>query len=395
MDIIQPEISYPEVFQDLFKPSRYKVYLGGRGSAKSWTFAMALICHYGIKSPLRILCAREIQNSINDSVKRVLDDTIKRYGLEKFYTSTKTEIRGANGTLFIFAGLRDNILNLKSKEGIDICWVEEADSISQDSLDILIPTIRKENSEIWFSFNPRNESDPVYQRFVTNDPPKNSIIKQVNYDANPFFTEILKDEMEWDKKHNIDKYNHVWLGKLLKQSEALVFKNWKVGNFVAPEGTVFYYGCDWGFSNDPIALIRCYFDDANRKLYIDRETGGVNIELDDIPKLFDNVPGSRKWKITADCSRPETISHLCRHGFNVVKCKGGKGSVEDGVEFLHNYEIIVNERCKQVRAEFGLYSYKIDKKTGEILPLIEDKNNHYCDALRYAIEDLWQVQVFI
>jgi phage terminase large subunit len=395
MDIIQPEISYPDVFQDLFKPSEYKVYYGGRCGGKSWAFATALICHYGVQSPLRILCAREIQESITDSVKRILDDTIERYGLGNFYTSTNTEIRGANGTLFIFSGLFNKISKFKSKEGIDICWVEEADSISQDSLDTLLPTLRKDNSEFWFSFNPRNDSDPVYQMFVANDPPENSIVREVSFKDNPFFSEKSRKLMGWHKKHDTDKYNHVWLGKLLKQSQALIFKNWRVGNFVAPEGTIFYYGCDWGFSNDPLALIRCYFDDENRKLYIDYEAGGVGVELDDIPELFDVVPGSRKWKITADCSRPETISHLCRRGFNVVGSKKGAGSVEDGIDFLHNYEIIVHERCQNTRAELGLYSYKIDKKTGEILPLIVDKKNHYIDGLRYSIEDLWKPQVFI
>lgn len=395
MDIIQPEISYPAVFQDLFKPFEFKVYYGGRCGGKSWAFAMALICHYGMRSPLRILCAREIQDSINDSVKKILDDTIKLYGVENFYTSTKTEIRGANGTSFIFAGLRDNISKLKSKEAIDICWVEEADSISQDSLDILIPTIRKDDSEIWFSFNPRNESDPIYQMFIANDPPEDSLIKKVSYKDNPFFSKKSRKTMLWCRKHDTDKYNHVWLGKLLKQSQALIFKNWTVDSFMAPEGTIFYYGGDFGFSQDPLALIRCYFDDENRKLYIDYEAGGVGIEIDDIPELFDVVPGSRKWKITADSSRPETISYLCRHGFNVVKSKKGDGSVEDGIEFVQSYEIIVHERCKQVRAEFGLYSYKIDPKTGEILPIIVKKHDHYCDALRYAIEELWQVQVFI
>lgn len=395
MDIIQPQISYPEVFQDLFKPSEYKVFLGGRCGAKSWSFAMALICHYGILSPLRILCAREIQDSIDDSVKKILDDTIARYNLESFYTSTKKEIRGANGTSFIFAGLRDNISKFKSKEAIDICWIEEADSISQDSLDTLIPTIRKDGSEIWFSFNPRNESDPIYKMFVKNTPPEDSIVRKVSYKDNPFFSEKSRKQMEWDRKHDLDKYNHVWLGKLLKQSQALIFKNWRVDNFEAPEGTIFYYGGDWGFSQDPLALIRCYIDDANRRLFIDYEVGGVGIELDDIPELFDVVPGSRKWKITADCSRPETISYLCRHGFNIVKSKGGAGSVEDGIEFLKSYEIIVHERCKKVRAELGLYSYKIHPKTKEILPLIEKKNDHYLDSARYAIEELWQIQVFI
>jgi phage terminase large subunit len=388
-------INIPEVFQELFNPYRYKVY-GGRGAAKSHTFAIALLV-LGLKKPLRILCCREIQLSINDSVKRILDDKIKQYGLEGFYSSTKTEITGINGTAFIFCGLGSNISSIPSKEGVDICWVEEAESVRDGSLTTLIPTIRKKGSEIWFSFNPKDENSPVYQKFVAcKESPPNSFIKLVNYYDNPFFSNTtLQAEMEWDKKTDKDKYLHVWEGQLLKQSEANVFKNWAIDVFEAPEDTIFYYGADWGFSQDPSTLVRCYIDDLNRKLYIDYEAYGVGVEIDETPQLFDSVPGSRDWKITADNARPETISYMNRNGFKIVPSKKGKGSVEDGIAFIKKYKIIVHQRCKHVIDELKLYSYKIDPKTGDILPIIVDKHNNMIDALRYAIEKLWQPCYYI
>ena len=180
-------IKIPDPFRDLLRPARYKIYYGGRGSAKSWSYATVLLA-MAANRPLRILCAREIQLSIADSVKRLLDDRIDALGLSGFYTSTNSEIAGANGSVFLFAGLKHNITKIKSVEGVDIAWLEEGDRISRDSLDILIPTIRKPGSEIWITFNPSEPTDPVYEDFVLADPPRsNAMVKMVNYEDNPFF----------------------------------------------------------------------------------------------------------------------------------------------------------------------------------------------------------------
>ncbi len=159
------KLSLPAQFRDLFKPARYKAFYGGRGSAKSHSFATALLIQAG-KEPLRVLCGREVQLSIKDSVKQLLDDKISALGMEGFYESTQHEIRGRNGSLFIFAGLGKMTTDqIKSMEGIDRAWIEEAQTVSASSLEILIPTIRKAGSELWFSWNPRHASDPVDQRF--------------------------------------------------------------------------------------------------------------------------------------------------------------------------------------------------------------------------------------
>lgn len=380
-------------FQDLEKPARYKIYYGGRGGAKSHSFASSLLAK-GLVERKRIVCCREIQKSIDDSVKLVLDDKIKAHGLERFYKSTKNQILGYNGTRFLFAGLRDNISSFKSKEGIDICWIEEAQSVSQESLRLLIPTIRKEDSEIWVSFNPDLETDPIYQKFIVNDPPPNSIIRKVNHDDNPYFPQTLRDEMEWDRKTDIDTYNWIWEGEIRKLTQASVFKNWAIDSFEAPEDAVFYYGADFGFSEDPATLVRCYIDDKEKKLFVDYEAYGVGVELDELPQLYDSMPSARKWKITGDSSRPDTISYLRRQGFKIVSSKKGAGSIEDGLAFLKKYKIIVHPRCKHMIQELKLYAYKIDPKTEEILPIIVDKNNHLVDPLRYSIEALRRSKVF-
>jgi phage terminase large subunit-like protein len=207
------EVELPEDFAPLFEPHRYKAYFGGRGSAKSHSFAAALLIE-GAQKRLRILCAREVQLSIKDSVKQLLDDKIEGLGLGGFYESIQNEIRGRNGTTFIFAGLGKMTADqIKSMEGIDRVWVEEAQTISASSLEILIPTIRKSGSELWFSWNPRHPSDPIDQRFRGVVVPENAVIKRVNYDSNPFFPAELTAEREFDRLHKPERYGHVWLGE--------------------------------------------------------------------------------------------------------------------------------------------------------------------------------------
>ena len=339
----------------------------------------------GSMKPLRILCGREIQKSIRDSVKRLLDDKIRANGLEDFYESTDTEIRGKNGTLFIFSGFKSNINSIKSMEGIDILWGEEAQDISSNTLEVLIPTIRKKGSMLIFTWNPRFEDDPIDHKFRAVEPPPRTFIKEVNYHMNPWFPDELRQEMEYDKGRDYDKYLHIWEGKYLTNSETRVFKNWKVEDFETPDNTIFRFGADWGFAADPTVLIRCYT--AGQTLYIDYEAHMVGCEIVNTPDLFFTVPEAEKWPMCADGSRPETISHMKKNGFpKIFPAVKGKGSIEDGVEWLKSYNIVVHPRCKHTIDELTMYSYKKDEKTDKILPVFEDKNNHLIDALRYAFE---------
>lgn len=223
-DVVQDALAkaeFPVKFQGLFKPSRYKVYYGGRGGAKSWCIARALLLMGG-KRAIRVLCAREYQNSISQSVHKLLSDQIYALGIESFYEITQTSIRGANGTEFSFAGLKNNIANIKSFEGVDYCWVEEAQTVSKTSWDILIPTIRKEGSEIWICFNPELETDETYQRFVVN-PPENAVVQKVNWSDNPWFPEVLRLEKDALKMRDTQAYNTVWEGICRQTVDGAIF----------------------------------------------------------------------------------------------------------------------------------------------------------------------------
>jgi len=377
-------IEVAPAFKDSETPSRYKVWYGGRGGAKSWTVARLLLLR-AIEQPLRVLCTREYQSSISDSVHALLSDQIDKMGLDSVYEIKRYSIVSQNGSTFIFAGLRHNPKKIKGTEGIDIAWVEEADTISNESLNLLIPSIRKPDSEIWFTFNPDSPEDPIYTRFVKTDR-ADAIVRRVNHSDNPWFPEVLRREMEWDRAHDTDKYLHIWEGEPRTASQAQVFGGrWRIEPIETPDNAQFYFGADWGFSVDPTALVRCYID--NRTLYIDYEAYGVGVDIDKTGELFDHVPGARDWTITADSARPETINYLKRQGFRIRKSRKGKGSVEDGVEFIKSFnEIVVHPRCKHVIDEMKLYSYKLDRLTGEPTPVLEDKHNHLIDSLRYALE---------
>ena len=204
------KVEFPEKLECLFKPSRYKVLWGGRGGAKSWGIARALLIQGAIK-PLRILCAREFQTSIKDSVHKLLSDQIASMELTEFYEITDRTIRGKNGSEFNFVGLKNNVANVKSYEGVDICWVEEGQSVSGRSWDVLIPTIRKEQSEIWVSFNPELESDNTYQRFIIHSPSDAQVVK-INWSDNPWFPETLRLEKDALKARDPEAYATVWEG---------------------------------------------------------------------------------------------------------------------------------------------------------------------------------------
>ena len=212
---------FPEKLEFLFKPSRYKCAWGGRGGAKSWGIARALLIQ-GAQAQLRILCAREFQTSIKDSVHKLLCDQIEALELHSFYEITQASIRGKNGTEFAFAGLKNNISNIKSFEGVDICWVEEAQTVSRMSWNVLIPTIRKDKSEIWVSFNPNLETDETYQRFVIAPPADCQTVK-VNWSDNPWFPEVLSLEKDALKDRDIQAYNTVWEGICRQTVDGAIF----------------------------------------------------------------------------------------------------------------------------------------------------------------------------
>lgn len=214
-------VEFPEALEWLFTPARYKIAYGGRGSAKSWSFARALLVQ-GAAKPLQILCAREVQKSIADSVHRLLSQQIDAMGLGRFYEVQKASIRGVNGTEITFAGLKHNVQSLKSIEGTDICWCEEAQTVSKASWQTLIPTIRKPGSEIWVSFNPELDTDETYVRFV-KDPPPGAVVKRINHSDNPWFPDVLQDEMDLLRERDHDAYLTVWEGHTRQVLDGAIF----------------------------------------------------------------------------------------------------------------------------------------------------------------------------
>lgn len=380
-------IKFPPAFEALFRPARYKVYYGGRGGGKSWMVSRALLIK-GLERKIRVLCAREFQTSIADSVHKLLGEQIEALGFSHWYEVQKTRIIGLNGTEFIFKGLRHNVQEIKSTEGVDYCWIEEASSVSEESWAVLIPTIRQADSEIWMTFNPQDDDDPTYRKFVLNPPP-GAIVRKVSWRDNPHFPQVLRDEMEYLQRVDPDAYAHVWEGETRTISDAVILRGKvEVRPFDTPANVDrFYFGADWGFSQDPTVLVRCFVLD--KTLYIDHESYSIGCDIDKTPALFDRVPESRKWPIYADSARPETISYMRRAGFNISAAEKWSGSVEDGIAFLRSFErIVIHERCKHAAEEARLYKYKVDQRTGEILPVIVDASNHVIDALRYSISKL-------
>lgn len=376
----------PKVFEPLLYPSRYKGAHGGRGSGKSHFFAELLIERCMLNSGTRWACIREVQKSLEQSVKRLLEDKIIALGVSNIFEIKQFEIVTPGGGIIIFQGMQNHTAeSIKSLEGFDGAWVEEAQSLSQRSLDLLRPTIRKENSELWFSWNPMNDSDPIDVLLRGENPPPDAKVVQANYSDNPWLPDVLKAELEYDRKRDPEKFSHVWMGDYLKSSESRVFKNWLIEEFERPDGTIHRLGADWGFSVDPSVLIRCSID--GNRLYVDYEAYMIGCEIVNLPDLFDRVPESRKWFITADSARPETIDYMRKHGYPKINASTkGPRSVADGIAFLQSFDIVVHPRCIHTIDELSAYSYKRDPLTDEILPIFEDKNNHVIDALRYACE---------
>jgi phage terminase large subunit len=350
-------------------------------------FAEMMIEEHIINPNQSSVCVREIQKSLNQSVKRLLELKIEELNVGEFFEIQDAVIKSTRGNgRIIFQGMQNHTADsIKSLEGYDRAWVEEAQSLSQQSLDLLRPTIRKPGSELWFTWNPRNETDPVNWLLRGDNPPPQSVVIEVNFQDNPWFPDVLKDEMEYDMRRDPDKFQHVWKGAYLKNSQSRVFRNWSIEEFESEPDAIFRFGADWGFAVDPTVLVRCHI--VGRKLYVDYEAYMVGCEITDTPDLFMTIPESEKWPIIADSARPETISHMRRSGFpKIMGAVKGPKSVEEGIEWLKSYDIVVHPRCVHTIDELMLYSYKTDTSTNQVLPILEDKKNHVIDALRYACE---------
>ncbi|MEY0163175.1 PBSX family phage terminase large subunit [Providencia rettgeri] len=374
---------------------RYRCSHGGRGSAKTRTFALmtAIRGYMAAKNGQSgvILCAREYMNSLEESSMEEVKQAIRSVPwLSDFYELGEKYIRTkCRSVSYVFAGLRHNLDSIKSKARILIAWVDEAESVSEIAWTKLAPTVREAGSEIWVTWNPEKDGSATDKRF-RKEPPDNAIIVEMNYDDNPWFPSVLEEERLSDQSRlDPNTYAWIWEGAYLENSDKQVLANkYVVQSFpddLWQQADRLLFGADFGFAKDPNTLIRMFI--LNDCLYIEREAYGVGVELDHMPAFYDEIPEARKWPIKADSARPETISYLKRQGFNISAAKKWQGSVEDGITYLRGFkQIIIHPRCKETAKEARLYSYKTDRITGEVLPVIEDAYNHCWDAVRYGLD---------
>lgn len=377
-------------------PALLAAYLGakgGRGSGKSHFFAEKVVEEMVADPDVCIVCIREIQKSLKFSAKKLIEQKIRDLKVSHLFEVTLNEIKRKSGEgICIFQGMQDHTADsIKSLEGFKYAWVEEAQSMSARSLELLGPTIRMEASQIWFSWNPDQPDDPVEKLFAKAANDEDLVLVHVNFNQNPWCTKKLKKEAERHRRRDPDTYGHVWLGEFnTKSDDQVLCGRWSIDEFAAndQEFNGPYFGADWGFSVDPTTLIRCW--EKENVLYIDREVYGNGVEVIDTPQLFAQIEGSEKSVIRADNARPELISHMQKHGYpKLISCQKWKGSVEDGITTLRSFEkIVIHPSCVHTAEEARLWKYKRDAKTNEVLPALIDKNNHCWDAVRYAIEKM-------
>lgn len=396
--IIKPKVARWAV--PLIAPRRYKGAKGGRSGGKSHQMVEFAVAKAAADPAFKVVCIREIQKSIRFSLKSLVEDKIRALGVAHLFDIQDKIIRRIGGVgLFLFEGMQDHTADsIKGLEDFDLALVDEANALSARSLELLRPTLRKQGSELWFAWNPDNASDPVDVMFADNASDPRFICVSVNITDNPFVSATAVEEYEAAKALAISQmetnpnawasFQHVWHGLHNLRSDKFVFRNWRIAELTPPPKAIWRYGIDFGFANDPTAILRCCLI-GDRTLYIDHEASEVGVATEALPSLLHKVPDAHKWASTADSARPETIDYLRRNGFPKMRgAKKGMGSVEDGLSFLQGLDIVLHPRCAVAAREFGAYSYKVNKRTGEILPEPEDANNHLIDALRYAVEGL-------
>ena len=379
---------------DNLKSCLYDIIImeGGRGGAKSEALSALGVLESFIDDGV-ILCCREIQKSIADSLYATIVSTIYKYELQSYFKIIQGEItNNLTGARFIFAGLKSNITSIKSINKLRVVLVDEAENVTDNSWSYLRPTPRYGQVRFYVVFNPRFEQDATWQQFIVNKDDRTLHIT-INWQDNPWFPESLNNQRLRDLRGDAGRYAWIWEGKFLQISDnSILAKKLKVLDFeITKEFGTPYIGIDWGFSVDPTAIIECYiFQDS---LYIRNAASKVGLELDDTGAyLIDHVPNVLKYTSRADCARPETISKVKKDIPLIKGCTKWKGSVEDGIVFLQTFKsIIIHPDAECCFAELAAYSYKTDKHD-EATTDIEDKNNHYADALRYAIEPIVNVK---
>lgn len=374
----------------LFTKARHKALYGGRGSAKSWSVATYLPVQ-AAKTKLRIVCARQFQNSIRDSSKELIEKRIHKLGMNNQFTITDRYIvHDGTKSQIMFVGLERNIRSIRSLEGADVVWIEEARTIKAKSMEILLPTVRATGSEMIWTWNPVDATDPVDAYFRSGKPPPRSIVTKVSWRDNPFFEQTeMPQELEVLKRGNYNRYMHVWEGEYDISYETKVFTNVRIGRPDIPSNTPPYYGLDFGFGSDPSFAVKLFVLQEQKQIYIAQEASG-RVTMDQLPMLVRSVTRDDGDLVKSDSSQPGTIEFLQSRGINAQPAKKGPGSVKSGILFLQGYEIIIDPSCKEMQNEAHLYSWMTDRLTNKALSTPVDAYNHGWDATRYATEDVAQ-----
>lgn len=401
-------IQLPHKFSKIFNittgdliPSRYKFFRGGRGGGKSYCVADLLldIAFHGWNGNenVRIWCAREFQNSIDDSVLTLLEERSEELFPGQFETKNNKFYCKRNGSVFIFSGLARNTVSVcKGKQSIDICWIEEGQAISLRSWQHLVPSVRNEGSEIWITYNPDNEDDVVHREASYGDSDR-SIVVDINYYDNPFLPDVLRDEAEHCKLYNPDDYSHIWEGEInLNKREVIFHGRWEVSNFETPDDVNYLFGADYGSGgedSDPSTLVRGYIYDSC--LYIDYAEYSW-ADIDDLESdIYQKVPFSESSIIRGDSAAKAHRRYLLRQGYKVIGAKKGKDSILNGINYLKGFDrIYLHPRCsKYLIEEFKKYKWKVDS-ADQITNTPIDRYNHGIDSIRYMIEPYMKMGVY-
>lgn len=376
-------IEIPNEYRRLFDTDwREAAIYGGRYSLKSHTVARVLLIR-ARQSKIRIACFREYQNSIADSSHQLLSDLIKYYELKEFEVTNNSIINTITGSDFLFKGLHNNEQSIKSIEGIDIAWVEEAQTISDTSIEVLTPTVRKDKSQIIYTYNRLLDEDPVHKRLVLEGRP-NTLIINANYDIAlkyGMMPEVIKLEMEDDKKNRPLLYKHKWLGDPYNQ-ERKIYKDWNIIDEIPHEARLERYGLDFGYTNDPTAIVAIYY--YNGGYILDEITFRKGLSNKDIADILNNRPHAM---VIADSAEPKSIDELRLHGINVSPAQKGPGSISRGIGFVQAQRISVTKHSTNIINEYRNYLFMVDKN-GKITNDPEGGKDHSMDAIRYALASI-------
>ena len=376
-------IEIPLEFKRLFDTDwREAAVYGGRYSLKSHTAARVLLLR-ARSAKVRVACFREFQNSISESSHQLLSDLIDMYEMTDFKVTDNAIINTVTGSDFLFKGLRHNEQSIKSLEGIDIAWVEEAQTISSRSLEVLTPTIRKPGSQIIYTYNRLLEEDPVHTRLVIEGRP-NTLVIHVNYDValkRGWMPEVIRLEMEDDKVNRPNLYRYKWLGEP-NTMEGRIYTGWIIIDEIPHEAKLERRGLDFGYSKDPAALIDIY--KYNGGFILNERFYQLGMSNRAIAEYISNCEESQAL-VYADSSEPKSIDEVAMYGIPIVPAQKGPGSINQGIRYIQDQRISVTRRSKNLISEYMNYQWAVDKEE-KVLNKPEDINNHLMDALRYGLE---------